>query len=262
MLIKRMRYIMLKKGERRCVGLLRAAICDDNDVFCGVLKEMIATYFTKCKLEHCINVYHSIESIRFDLSGGSKFDILFLDIEFAKEQEDGVKLAKYIREVLHDEYPEIVYVSGQEKYAMRLFETRPLHFLIKPIDEKEVEDVLEKMTRIREVRKKFFTYKSGTKRNCVELGKILYFGSEGRKVRIVCSDNEEHFFYGKISSVVQELCHDNFFSPHKSYAVNYFCVEQWGRNNLVVSNGDVVPISRNRESEVRSLQMKYERGLF
>lgn len=242
--------------------MLRAAICDDNDVFCKILKEMIITHFTKCKLEHSIKVYHSIESIRFDLMEGNRFDILFLDIEFAKEQEDGVRLAKYIREVLHDDYSEIVYVSVQEKYAMRLFETRPLHFLIKPIKEKEVVDVLEKMTRIREIRKKVFTYQSGSKRCCIELGKIVYFASEGRKVKIVCSDNKEYFFYGKISSVVQELCHNNFFSPHKSYAVNYFCVEQWGRSRLVVSNGHSIPISRNRESEVRSIQLKYERGLF
>lgn len=253
---------MLEKVEGRCVALLCAAICDDNDVFCEILREMVSAHFTKCMIEHSIRVYHSIEAIRYDLLEGSRFDILFLDIEFAEEKEDGVKLAKYIRNVLHDEYPEIVYVSGQEKYAMKLFETRPLHFLIKPIEEKEVVDVLEKMTRIREVRKKFFTYSSGTRRYCIELGKILYFTSEGRKVRIVSSDQEERFFYGKLSGVVQELCHNNFFSPHKSYAVNYFCVEQWGRNELVVSNGDRIPISRNREAEVRSLQLQYERGLF
>lgn len=242
--------------------MLKVAICDDDDIFCGMLRKMVAIYFARCNIEHSVEIYHSPENIRFDLSEGKMFDVVFLDIEFEEQKEDGVALAKYMREVLRDEYSEIVYVSAQEKHAMKLFQTRPLHFLIKPVEDKEIAHVLDKVVRIREVRQKSFTYKVGTMRYCVELGKILYFDSEGRKVRIVCNDNQEHLFYGKISNIEHELRHDNFFSPHKSYVVNYFCVEQWGKNNLIVSNGDDIPISRNKEAEVRSLRLRYERGLF
>lgn len=241
--------------------MFKAAICDDDAFFCKLLEKAIRSCFSDSGKNCAINVYQSVGSLRSDLAKGLSFDLLFLDIEFAKEKLDGVDLANYIRRVLRNDYIEIVYISSQEKYAMKLFETRPLHFLIKPIRKEEVADVLAKAARIREIRKKFFTYKYRTRLFRVELGRILYFASEGRRIRIVCTDDSEYFFNGKMCNVLQALGEDDFFSPHKSYVVNYYAVEQWGRSELVLCNGDYIPISRNKETEMKSLQLRYERGL-
>lgn len=241
--------------------MFRVVICDDDAVFCELLEEAILSYLSAHNKKYSVNVYQSVGELQSDLAKGCTIDILFLDIEFAHEKLNGVDLANYIRRNLRDDYIEIVYISSQEKYAMQLFETRPLHFLIKPIRKREVADVLEKVSRIREIRKKFFTYKYRAKRFRVELGAINYFISEGRRIRIVCTSNREFLFNGKISSVLQELDENGFFSPHKSYVVNYYAVEQWGRSELVMRNGDYIPISRNKENEMKALQLKYERGL-
>lgn len=241
--------------------MFRIAICDDNAVFCELLEKAILSYFSVHKKKYSINVYQSVGELQSDLVKGQTFDILFLDIEFAHEKLNGVDLANYIRRNLRDDYIEIVYVSSQEKYAMQLFETRPLHFLIKPIRKKEVADVLGKVARIREIRKKFFTYKFRSKTFRIELGAINYFISEGRSIRIVCTNDREFLFNGKLSSVLQQLDESDFFSPHRSYVVNYYAVEQWGRSELIIRNGDYIPVSRNKADEVKALQLKCERGL-
>lgn len=241
--------------------MFRVVICDDDAVFCELLEKAILSYLSAHNKKYSINVYQSIGELQSDLAKGCTIDILFLDIEFAHEKLNGVDLANYIRKILRDDYIEIVYISSQEKYAMQLFETRPLHFLIKPIQKREVADVLGKVARIREIRKKFFTYKYRSKRFRIELGAINYFISEGRRIRIVCTSNREFLFNGKISSVLQELDENGFFSPHKSYVVNYYAVEQWGRSEMIIRNGDYIPISRTKENEMKALQLKYERGL-
>ena len=241
--------------------MFKVVLCDDDTAFCEEMEKAILLYLSKSDMKYSINVYHSVGALQSDLAKGLSFDILFLDIEFAKEKLDGVELAKYIRRELQDDYIEIVYISSQEKYAMKLFETRPLHFLIKPVHEGEVADVLEKAARIRTIRKKFFTYKYRTRKYHIELGRILYFASEGRRIRIICNDSREFVFNEKICNIMQELGADGFFSPHKSYVVNYYAVERWGRSELVICNGDYIPISRNKEAEIRSLQLQLERGL-
>ena len=44
----------------------------------------------------------------------------------------GIELAERIRNELHNDYMQIVYVSSKQSYAMELFESHPLHFLVKP----------------------------------------------------------------------------------------------------------------------------------
>lgn len=236
------------------------AICDDNDVFCKGLAEMVKKHLDSVGVEHEIFIYHRIQNIRYDFLEGVIFDILFLDIVFESEAESGDELGNYLRNTMGNEYSQIVYVSGKENYAMKLFDSRPFHFLIKPLDNQKIGMVLDKVIQIQNVGKELFTYNFNAKEYRIELRKILYFRSEGRKIRIICTDNEECFFYGKISNVYKELEDKRFFSPHKSYIVNYYAVTRWSRNELIMANNDSIPISRNKEAEIRELQLKYERG--
>lgn len=248
----------LNLPEKEEGNLFTIAICDDNEIFCEDFQRMLKRHLNHLGITYEIFVYHRIQNIRYDLSEGIVFDLLFLDIVFVTEKDNGVKLGNYLRETLENEYSQIVYVSGRDSYAMELFDSRPLNFLIKPLDETKVTKVLDKVIRLQNVGKKIFTWHFSSKEYRIELRKILYFRSEGRKIRIVCNDGEKYFYYGKISGIYRELCNSQFFSPHKSYVVNYYAVGQWRRNELVMTNGDCIPVSRNKEAEIRRIQFQYE----
>ncbi len=236
------------------------AICDDNDVFCKELADTVKEHLDSVRVEHEIFIYHSIQNIRYDFLEGIIYDLLFLDIVFDAETESGDELGNFLRNTLRNEYSQIVYVSGKEGFAMKLFDSRPFQFLIKPLEKQKVDTVLDKIIQIQNVGRELFSYNFSAKEYRIELRKILYFRSEGRKIKVICTEGEECFYYGKISDVYKELRDKKFFSPHKSYIVNYYAVEQWCRNEIIMINGDRVPVSRNKEAEMRELQMKYERG--
>lgn len=239
--------------------MFSVAICDDNDVFCKGLAGMIKRHLDSVRVEHEIFIYHRLQNIRYDFLEGVIFDILFLDIVFETEAESGDELGNYLRNTLENEYSQIVYVSGKENYAMKLFDSRPFQFLIKPLDNKKLDTILDKVIEIQNTGKELFAYNFSGKEYRLELRKILYFRSEGRKIKIICADDEEYFYYGKISNVYRELEDRKFFSPHKSYVVNYYAVARWSRNELIMVNGDYIPVSRNKETEVQAMQFKYER---
>lgn len=236
------------------------AICDDNKEFCREFSAILKRHLDSRRIEHEICVYYRLKNIRYDLSEGAVFDLLFLDIVFMKEEDNGVGLGNYLRETLKNEYSQLVYVSSWENYAIQLFDSDPLNFLIKPVNEEKLAKVLDKAIKLQNIGKKIFTCNIGGKEIRIELYKILYFRSEKRKVRIVCSNGEEYFYYGKISTVQEELADSSFFSPHKSYSVNYYGVEQWRKNEITMKNGDCIPISRNKETQIREMQLMYEGG--
>lgn len=60
---------------------------------------------------------------------------------------DGVMVGQMIRSDLSNEVTQIVYVSAKESYAMKLFQNRPMDFLVKPVKEKDVEKVMEEYKR-------------------------------------------------------------------------------------------------------------------
>ena len=220
---------------------------------------MVANYMKGMGIEYQTFVYNSIRNISYDVLEDMIYDVLFLDIEFPKEERDGLYLGKYLREMLKNDYSQIIFVSSKKEYAMRLFQIRPLDFLLKPLDIQKLHEALEKVLYLQNIGKKIFTYCFGAKEYRLEIGKILYFESSGRRIKIVCSDDREFHYNGKLTDAYRQLKGSDFFSPHKSFLVNYYAVEQWSRRAIMIKNGDYIPVSRNKINEMRELQMKYEK---
>ncbi len=240
--------------------MFSVAICDDDEVFCDELKHMVENHLQNLGIEYQIRVYTTVQNIMYDLSEGTIFDVLFLDIVFTLEENDGVYLGNYLRESLKNDYSQIVYVSVNQEYAMKLFETRPLNFLLKPVDQYKVNKTIDKVLDLQKTSRQTFTYCYNMRKYRLELGKILYFESQGRKIRIVCKDGSEYFYNGVIYNVYDELKDSKFFRPHKAYVVNFYAVDQWSREELVLVNGDRIPVSRKKVEEIRQLQWEYERS--
>ena len=105
----------------------------------------------------------------------------------------GVDIGRYIRQQLKNQIVQIVYVSSQREYAMELFDFRPLNFLIKPIDESAILNVVEQFEEINEKDNYLFRFKKGRDFYKIPISKILYFERKGRKI-YVHLQNEEYYY--------------------------------------------------------------------
>jgi len=85
------------------------------------------------KLAHEIHTYHSAEELCRKLEDGEGYDLIFLDIQFAKNEIDGVQAGARIREEYENNHVSIVYISWEKDYAFDLVDINPLRFLIKPL---------------------------------------------------------------------------------------------------------------------------------
>lgn len=90
---------------------------------------------------------------------GLYFDIIFLDIEF--KSLNGLQVGRKIRNQLHNELVQIVYISAIANYAMDLFQIRPMNFLIKPLKREEILETLKKLMELTNRLDYTFKFKSG-----------------------------------------------------------------------------------------------------
>lgn len=233
--------------------MLRIAICDDDKIICRQLEDMLCEISEDIHEEIEIEVYYSGEEICDFLVKGNHYDLIFLDIEL--NEINGVEVGKKIRSDLNDELTQIVYISSKESYAMELFEVRPLNFIIKPINKEKIEMLLLKAIKLLDKESRYFEYKYNNINFNLPINDILYFESNGRKVNIILSD-EIKSFYGKLSTVEEQLNNPDFIMIHKSYLVNFnFCIE-YNYEYIKMSNQEVLTISQNNRKAVREKLMQ------
>lgn len=115
--------------------MLRIAICDDMINICDELKLFLNQYQHKKNIKIQISIFYSGEAFIAD-SEKNQFDLIFLDIALA--QMNGIEVGKYIREKLKNEIIQIIYISSEPNYAVSLFQNRPFHFLLKPLNECDI----------------------------------------------------------------------------------------------------------------------------
>ncbi len=227
--------------------MLRIAICDDDNTICsqieGILFELSKSFVEKMEIE----IFYSGESLCQYMSDGGYLDVIFLDIEL--QVINGVEVGKKIRDEMHNETTQIIYISGKDSYAMELFETRPLNFLIKPLEEQKIEKVIKEVIKLAAKSNQIFEYRIGRTQNRIPAKDILFFESCGKKIKIF-TRSEVHEFYGKLSDLEQQLNNKDFMQIHKSYLVNYFHVIKYQYENVQMSDNTVLPISQQHRKSV------------
>ena len=239
--------------------MFKIAVCDDVASVCNELKTMIMDMKNDliCK-EITIDTFYSGEALIDNIKEEDLYDLIFLDIELGKI--NGVEVGHIIRKQMEDYVTKIIYISSKDIYDRQLFDVQPLHFLKKPIDSKKVFDDIQLAMKISEKENRNFEFKSFRSTIKVPYRDILYFESRGREVFLMGTKNN-YTFYGNIKDL-EEVLPKFFIHPNRSYFVNYEFVTCFKFEELIMTDGSIIPISRNKRKEIREMQLIFEsRGL-
>ncbi|MEG0711369.1 MAG: LytTR family transcriptional regulator DNA-binding domain-containing protein, partial [Niameybacter sp.] len=169
-----------------------------------------------------------------------------------------IQIGKIIREVRDDYKTKIIYISAKNHYDRQLFDVQPLHFLAKPLIAEKVVDDIKLAIRLSDKTGGFFTYKKGFEKKQVLIKDILYFESLNREVRGVFTKGEETF-YDSTENVLRQVDQYQFIQIHRSYIINYAYVCRFKYDEVIMSNGEVLPIGQSRRKDVRKFQMSLEK---
>lgn len=229
-------------------------ICDDGENICASIENMLLQYAKEKNIQIDTNVWYTGEGLKKYLETGGQLDILFLDIELFRMT--GIEVGDYIRNQLDDMGMQIIYISGKVSYAQQLFKTQPLDFLVKPISQSQISDVLEMAFRVMKHKNEKFEFRQGKDYYYVPMGDIVYFGSEGRKVKIVTL-KETFEFYGRLKEIAKRLPED-FIIIHKSYIVNKEYIFRYAYEMVELMNGTILTISPANRKRVRERILREE----
>lgn len=238
--------------------MIRVAVCDDEQAICTQIERMVEKFAQRQAVAMDVEPFLSGTELCRYIETEHPFDIIFLDIEM--DGINGVEVGKYIRETRKDQMAQIIYISGQTKYCMELFDIRPMNFLEKPLDEEKINRLLKLALELYPGAEQVFRYRVGHADHKEPIKNILYFESGNRMVRMVTRSGEATF-YSTLTEVFAQLTKSNFIQIHKSYLVNYSHVIEFGAKEVKMSNQQVLPISQKHRKAVREKQLQYAKEL-
>lgn len=235
---------------------MHIAICDDDEAIVTQLESILTVGVGDGLFSASWESYDSGEKLWDDLWAGKRFDLIFLDIQMG--QLDGLTLGRKIRQELQDKVTSLIYISNCPNYALSLYETYPLTFFVKPLEEEKIRQVLTAVGEKVQTNRSYFVYTKEGEQHYVQLIDILYFESKGKKVQIITNNGQDDF-KDKLANVKQELEEKGFISIHKSLLVNRQHIRTYYSKNVRLDNGQTLPISQSHRSDVQRKIVKDRR---
>lgn len=230
-------------------GNMNIAICDDE--VRG--RERILTLLEKEFSQALTREFDSGTKLLKSVEEGYLPDIVLLDI--AMEGMDGMETAKRLRG-LTDAI--LIFVTGVKEHVFEAFDVGAFHYLMKPVDQDKMSDVLKRAAQ--EVEKKqaaprYLLVKTEGSHRRVPVEDILYVENSGRKV-ILHTKTECLEYYERMNHL-QEVLGEDFYRCHRGYLVALSAISGYDRDSITVGQGERIYLAKQKYSEFVRLYCRF-----
>lgn len=230
---------------------MTAAVCDDEKILCEQIEQLIKKTAPDCRVLR----FSSGEAF---LRAKAPVNILFLDIRLGGM--DGIETAKALRAQNSDMI--LIFLTGCKEYALEAFDVSAFHYLLKPVEEQKFQDIFTKA--LAEAGKKNhredgrLLLKSRGRHISLSRNDILYVESQNRKV-YVHTNRDVLEIRADLKDLEPELG-PSFYRCHKGYLVHMGHIAEYEKDQILLTNGENVYLSRRKYQDFVKTYMNYLRN--
>lgn len=232
--------------------MFHIAICDDERTEIKYLSSLVNRWAGQRSNIVRISDYDSAENFLFHLEDEQNIDILLLDIQMKKM--DGVQLAHRIRK--NNESMQIIFITGYPDFMAQGYDVSALHYLIKPVKEEKLFEVLDKAVLHLDKSSRIIRFPKTGGDIKIKADSIIYAEVLSHRVVLYLADGKKEDFSMRISDM-QLLLGEGFFKCHRSYIVSMKHVTRVTKTAMVLDNSREIPLSRDLYDEANQEFIMY-----
>lgn len=224
--------------------MIKFAICDDEPAMARELAGYLARYLE----EHEVTAYSvsNFSSGRALLEAADGFDVIFLDIQM--EEPDGMETARLLRR--QGDHSLLVFVTVLMELVFDAFQVEAYDYLTKPLDAARFARTMDWVLQTLEQRTAAsIVIQQGSGCEVVPLSDVVYCEVLGRKVYLHKADGTITGYYDRLEQLERRV-DGRFFRCHRSYLVNLDHVRGCQAGQVLLSQGERIPVSRLRERDL------------
>lgn len=236
--------------------MLYLTICDDETAQLSLLESYVGEWARERRYETEITLCRSAEEFLFRREEKREMDILLLDIDMPGM--NGLSLARRLRGV--GEETQIIFVTGLSDYALEGYEVEAVSYLLKPVKKERLFVCLDRARDRcgREEPALLLETPGGVAR--VRLKDVCYLESAAHDTQVHSASGGEAL---RCRTGIRQLeerlegAGQPFFRIHRSYLVNLAYVNRIVRKEVVMDNGEALPVAKNRWEALNRAYLEY-----
>lgn len=220
---------------------MRIVICDDDVRGRERIRTLLEKEFSQAQTREFDSGMKLLESVK----EGYQPDIVLLDI--AMEGMDGMETARRLKETSD---AILIFVTGVKEQVFQAFDVGAFHYLMKPVDQDKMTDVLKRAAQEIERRQaptRFLLVKVEGSHRRIPVEDILYVENSGRKV-ILHMKTECLEYYERMNHL-EEVLGEGFYRCHRGYLVALSAICGYDHDSITVGTGEKIYLAKQKYSE-------------
>ncbi len=236
---------------------MNITICDDRENELENIKRIVSEYAKahaelSIKIDCYLNPLDMLESI----SKNGVPDIALLDV--CMPGILGTEVAKELKTKSEDN-TDIIFLTTSSDFAVEAFALHVNDYLTKPFTRERLTDTLDRIIEKRK-RRLFVSVTSGREIHRIDLYQVLYMESKNHNVEIYLKSGKNiktHTTLADMKSLFDNV--KGFISVGASYIVNLRCVQSILQTELIMVNGQNIPVPRRLRNDVKEWYFDFYR---
>lgn len=245
---------------------MKIAILDDETHCVESLVLHINSLFPEATI-----VYKSNKPlVAVDVLKRIEVDLLFLDVEMPLM--NGFEFLEQFDKPGFD----VIFTTAYSQYAIKAFKAQAINYLLKPIDEEELTEAINKFIERKkeskdtslevdrlleqlkqeDILKNKIAIPTTDGLEFIEVSYIIYCNSQSNYTVINTIENESIIISKTLKEIEKSLEKYSFLRVHQSYLINPNHIKKYSRFDggyLIMSNDQRIPISQSKRSSVIEL---------
>lgn len=213
---------------------MKYALCDDDPDELRIMADLLLQFNAQAEFSSYRSAQDLLNAFSIDY-----FDIVLLDIEM--QEPNGYQIAQELSKL--PEVPLIIFITQSSDYTIRGYEVA-FRYLKKPVSYCDFERAL--MAATSKISPKRILINGNHGAVFLRVKDIIYI----EVFSYIAIFHTEHGIYKEQRSLKQlekEISISGFARPHNSYLVNLEYVDYIQKDTIILTTGEKLPLSRNRQ---------------
>ncbi|MBR4942197.1 MAG: response regulator transcription factor, partial [Clostridia bacterium] len=137
---------------------------------------------------------------------------------------------------------QIIFTTGYSEYILDGYEVAALHYLLKPVNREKLFPVLDRAVAAIEKNDRFLTLEGRDSTERAAFKDILWLEVRANYVTVHTKNGD--ITVKRTLAEIESGLDERFFRVGRSYIINLNSVRKVTKSEVLLSNGDAVPLSR------------------
>jgi len=235
---------------------MKIAICDDEKELLDTLNRLIKLEFNKLKRQVEIDCYETGEDL-LETNSINEYDVVFLDVYLPGLS--GFDVAEKINKKKNNTY--IIFITSNAELVYDCFDYEPFYIIPKDAYNIGLPKAIKKLVKVRKQYEILEVQNNGKKYKLL-MRDIIYLQS-GDHAILIHTVKYDYTMRGNLIDLETKLDSFNFIRVHRKYIINLSYLSRIDTllDEVILSNGKVLEMSRYYKGKVKEAQIQYLRSM-